>query len=185
MWVFSPAMLLLVACKIDRSNDIITNSSNRYSHVDMKEGTASLKFKHKVVASTNKIEIYYEQSGEKFCVNKQSMWFNPALDLSSINRNVKNSTLKIIPKQPISEFFPGSSAYFNVNEKDHFKILHKNSDILMIDIEDFYLNKNTISKVNKAGYVGYLSVEFFLCSELFGHTKYPVVSPLIYKISLQ
>lgn len=178
-------MLLLVGCKIDRSNDITTNSSNRYSRVDMKDGTASLKVKHKVVASAKQLEIFYEQSGEKFCVIAESLRFNPSLDLSSINSDVKNSTLQIIPKQPISKFFPESAAYFNVNEKNRFKILEKDSEILLIDIQDFYLNRNAIYKINNVRYVGYLSVQFFLCSEIFGHTKDPVVIPIIYKISLQ
>jgi hypothetical protein len=175
----------LISCSPNNSDDKIANTSDHTSRIEMKGGTVTLAVRHEVVDRVKLLKIYYQQTGAKFCINKNSLYFNPALDLSSNDNTFKKTSLVKLQNQSISNFFPENSASYDLKNGQYFRKLNENSGALSIDVSDFFLNKNAIGKINNKGYIGYLSIEFFLCSQLSGAARDPIVTPVVYKVNLQ
>jgi hypothetical protein len=134
-------------------------------------GSMSLAVEHEIIPEKGLAKIYYKQSGGQFCLDERGLYFNPALDLSSLPNG-----LKIQPSVSASKYLAMKPWNFDIAKMNSYKRLTNDSGQLVIDISGFYLNRRLLT--------GYIGVEFFVCSDLYNNGRNPKITPITYQFRI-
>jgi hypothetical protein len=148
-------------------------------------GSTRLNVGHKILEDRQAIEIMFQQSDNKFCVNKKTLFFNPALDLG--NFNIRSSQL--LEKGAmitLPQLLASNNVTSDIGLRSNFELLKEKSGSFFVDISSFYENKAHFNNMASKKYIGYLSVEFFLCSQIYGIGKQKnLIAPINYIIKIK